>query len=194
MATVIYPDGTREKINMDNHKKLKMSDISKLLGELIQPLYYKNKWVFFVKNGFLKKMGYNLIAEGMIGYPIFGPVLIVEPNELSDNFLNKENNNLEYAGFDKTNENYERINENETIYNTLYNSTFGKKMSHYEIMNNFILIENGKKINLSNNITEQIEHLNNMIDIFSENEEYEKCILIKGYLDNIDIYKVNEVF
>jgi len=124
MATIIKSDGTTYKYEPLNKSFITISEISKIINGLVEPLFAGEFWFFVCKNAKRLKREKNKQVSELLNIEIFGDVVVALDVELSPSFFvpkdfldekikklgkdidNESFNNIEKYLIDEENEDY----------------------------------------------------------------------------------------
>lgn len=206
MAIVITPSGKKLNYKSKN-EKFSIIEISEYLDGIVKPVFAGNNWIFVNENGIQLKLPYNQVASAMLGFNIYGLCLIVSQDELPCQFfiLNENQNmknyqqinrnnfesagGIDYSGDEFLSNIYKKEQEKlriKQIYLQAYKNLIENKIPFEELKNNFIVYKENDNIINTSDYESRIDILNKLIDFFTEEEDYEKCIefvKLKTYLE-----------
>lgn len=206
MGIIITPDGKKRRLSPEKDF-FTLYEISDILGGLIDISFVGDKWIFVNKLGHKLDLGYNETASVLFNYPIAGPCIIADQEELPPQFFmddKKFDSSYDYEDEDEDDDINDRIqkrrNESETKKEDVNNDDKLKediiKEANYllfetgkttdEILENFIVYRRGNNtINYTGNLEKQLDILNDMMNYFLKIEEYEKCQNISNLMQII---------
>lgn len=196
-SLIIRVNGTREEIWPLNDEKFTLIELSNILNSVVEPLFFNEWWIFKSRNIF--HLDINGEATRILGFPIYGDVIFIMSDMLSDTFFFpkeiissmvdelKQQAGLE--SYDDTVNPKEPLDDEsvnlimQKIYSVLFesNKTYDQLLSSYKDGQGVDLILNGNK-------KESLDNLNKLLQYFINIEDYEKCKNIK------ELYKYLEDF
>ena len=205
MAYLITFDNKKIKIDPEADGRFTLREISNLLDGFVEPLFVGNWWIF--KKYEADENQHNKIMSNKLNIEIYGDCMFVEedllepcfffPKELVQGVLKEivdiEKQLLLYNTLDNDFENIPEEKKQEIIdtqnaklFVKVYDELFTKNTPYDKLYKNFALVNNGiNKIKLSQE--KQSEFIELMILHFTKTEEFEKCKILKEYLDFITI-------
>lgn len=71
---LIEPNHTESSIY---NGEIKLEDLQKAVGGLIEIIHLKDSIMIINEEGAMKELPYNILASGIVGYPIVGNVVLL---------------------------------------------------------------------------------------------------------------------
>ena len=83
MARYFKTDGTITDVNPKNGTDFSLEELQKAVDGYIEIVYLQDDDIAVVnEEGIIRKMPHNINASIMVGFPVFGDVLICKSNEV----------------------------------------------------------------------------------------------------------------
>ncbi len=204
MAVKITSESGIKKISPENCK-FDIDEFDKHVNGWAEPFEIGNAWVVFSERK--KNASVNQIATLMFGFPMYGDVLVVPPQQMPKEWDIKKTFDFSVEDFDNSFlysieetlnfvRQFEDVKE-EWIYTPgavepnedttlLFLSAYEYLVNtDFSFLKENILYEDEMIILISKSEKDTIHFLNQLLNYFVELEEYERCAIIKKKIDEI---------
>lgn len=212
MAIKITSDAIVRTIQPSN-EQFTLDELNAHVEGWIEPLKVGPFWLMYKENKNPSKEEFNQVASFFFDVPIYGTLLIVPPVQMPGEWELTEDEDFRYtadqidAGFLTSLQNalymYRNLNtevektitpKEEWLYKPVTQLDektvdFFKKVytTIIEQKNTDILLyEDEETILRTENLDDKIKTLQLMIDLFVEEEEYEKCVALRNYMNELN--------
>jgi len=220
MATILKTDGTKVMV-LPVGEVFTLKEISTIIDGIVEPIFIGDYWIFHAKNGNFLDRGANNTASVMVGFEIFGPIILAKDDELSPSFFIPPDviREIKNVGKQLTNkqppappdfpgeqqpeqpepsEGGDKLSDEEKkeamgrLLNEGYRMLIQSGKPFESLMQNFELFNDGvQKITVPANRERRIGAITKIIDYFTELEEYEKCAELVKFKNKVDDYYDN---
>ena len=209
MATLIKMDGSKTKVEFEG-EFLSISQISKILNCVIEPLFFGDVWAFserFVG----QQYGKNESVSKAFSADLYGDVILAADDELSPTFffppeLKKDIQDMSRSIYEAQKAKIEEIPESSTedqieqaedkiqvaqekilkLLEKGYDVMSGSGKSFKELTDDLDIFQIPGQDSKLEGATPRIHYLKGMIEHFTKKEEYEKCAWLADFIKYIE--------